>query len=711
VGFVLHLSDLHLGEPEPWQILGDHKQELVAPHSRTSTQTVLKRTLEALHREDKFKELEAILISGDITNRTGPEGFRDLYGVLAIFGDELPKEKILVVPGNHDVRWGTPPGTAERYEAFLEVTRERGFATPLIDGVDFGSGVGDEETQANAHPHLVETEGLVAVAINSSNLCGVLDSFADDFSAEAWAEALKPEFRDEALRQLNHLRMYDVPYVSDAQIEALRRFLERKGLSRADGRLRIAVMHHHLLPVSTAEEIKAYESVVDLGRVRQFLTDLDFHVVLHGHKHRSAMYWDRGTLPAADPQGLPCEVFVLSGPGKFEPGQPICRVLEIGGNRSAHYIRLHTVLGTEAGQLRPEVSVNHVPVWEAESRWRSDQRRVHGRNTSEVYAQILAMFDSGATRGPIQNFYCEVEGPDGADQLPDAYPKTGHTDDQEWFRGLVDWWQRPKSRLLEFLPFNHGERLHGWYGLQLKRAARVLDREDDTSRAIAILVDPKEEAGNGEKEYPAFVLAQFKLVREGLGPWRLDVIAYFRKQEMRYWWPINTAELALMQRSVIDELAVLGRQVQPGRLATFSAIALVGNEVPGVAVAEIDRAMDEPDRLWKMAAEVAHNFGDQGALSDWGRIVSDLLPLEGQRLVLPRAGLDELVGQLKLFERLAADRVRPVRERVEQLAREVAVARDSRSPEQLKQEVLRTHVDSLKEALEGVLEGIPRNKD
>jgi len=370
--------------------------------------------------------------------------------------------------------------------------------------------------------------------------------------------------------------------------------------------------------------------------------------------------------------------------------------------RAAHYLRVHAVLGTEPGESPPKVRTQNVPIWEAESRDLARADYVTGRSTHDVYARLLALFDSGAAQPPIQNLYCEAESSELSSLLPEAYPDVGTPSRQQWFEGLVDWWQRPTSRLLDFLPFNHGERIRGRrgrYGNQLGRAAKVLeaDPEKDTSRAIVVLVDPKEEAGHGSTPFPCFVLAQFKLVSLGYGAFRLDAIAYFRKQEMRYWWPINVAELGRMQRAVLDEFAEL--DVRPGRLATFSATAWVGKEVPQVAVAEIDRALDTPQRVWEMAAEVAFVRGDQAPRGDWNRVVEEL-SAEGQRLILPYAGLEALLSQLLALESLSPARVGGVREALQHLAPQVALSRTSTSPEALKREVLKPLVQALERALE-----------
>src|SRR5204863_6101217 len=120
--------------------------------------------------------------------------------------------------------------------------------------------------------------------------------------------------------------------------------------------------------------------------------------------------------------------------------------------------------------------------------------------------------------------------------------------------------------------------------------------------------------------YPAFVLVEFSLTRRN-GRRELDCFGYFRKQEMRYWWPVNVAELRLLQRDVADALDA-DHRAHLGRLVTFSAIALFGTDVPRVAVTELDRLVESEAVVWRLAAAVAfpENAGASGAFAEWQRV-------------------------------------------------------------------------------------------
>lgn len=301
--WLLHMSDPHLGDVSPGQELDEEKVVLDQPDLET-TQKVFLRTLRKLGKfvEEHGKPSVAI-ISGDLTYQAGESGFDAFVSLLDESRDVFPDDpsRIVVVPGNHDVDWGQPAGTEERYAGFLRATRRKGLATPLIDGVDFAAkdDSGALNSEAKTVPHLVQDTNLLVIPINSSNYCGTLTQTKKAWDTDEWKDALSSLPAKEAagvLAQVEKLRRHDIARVSKPQIEAIGQLFDHLGESRVrekhDRRVRVAVLHHQLLPVSTREERKPFESLVNLGLVRQTLREYDIDLVLHGHKHESGLYWD-----------------------------------------------------------------------------------------------------------------------------------------------------------------------------------------------------------------------------------------------------------------------------------------------------------------------------------------------------------------------------------------------------------------------------------
>jgi 3',5'-cyclic AMP phosphodiesterase CpdA len=662
VTWILHLSDPHLGVVSPGQELDDPKVLLDRQRDIETTQRVFRRTLQSLRPfvEGRGKP-DAVVVSGDLTYKAGQEGFDAFTELLADEAALLPDDRarIVVVPGNHDVVWNEEPSSEARYEGFLAATRGQGCTTPLIDGRDFSSAepvkLADD---VEDHPHVISDERFLIVPINSSNYCGAVVEIEGAWDGPQWEKALEAlgADRDEVLKQLKTLRQHDIARVSRFQVAALQQLFDRLGLSTdrtGDDRVRIAVLHHQLLPVSAREELKTFESLVNLGFVRQMLREFGFDLVLHGHKHESALYWDFARRGGDPVDAALRRLLVVASPGHFRAGTATMRALTLRGSAPATNVDITTFDGVEAYAGEPQIGEElMLPLWlgqmESES---AEQQILRGATTQDVYSRLRALYELRGQR-TAYNLVCEIDGPGTATTLPPDYPPTGSEDEQAWFSELVAWWQLAHSRHVEdgVLRFNHGERVYRRWGDQVERAVRLLNERDDSSRALIALISPKE-TGRYERDtrpldegtYPAFALAEFGLASRD-GHRELDCFGYFRKQEMQYWWPVNVAELALLQEAVLAGLKK-GYRARPGRLVTFSAIAQWRNELPRVAVPEIDRAVEHDERLWQMAAAIAYpgNAEAGQARRDWQRILRELggtgretppVPARGHRLLL-----------------------------------------------------------------------------
>ena len=111
MGTLLHLSDLHLASAQAaGDVTGDYKVDVVLPHERQRRTGAIKESLGSLGSAlpPSGTALDAVVITGDVTVRGRQDGIDLLPEVLAELGDALPSpDRILVVPGNHDVVWGT----------------------------------------------------------------------------------------------------------------------------------------------------------------------------------------------------------------------------------------------------------------------------------------------------------------------------------------------------------------------------------------------------------------------------------------------------------------------------------------------------------------------------------------------------------------------------------------------------------------------------
>src|SRR6266567_27538 len=280
MSLLLHLSDLHLANTSSEDAIGDYKIEAVPEGNRITRIKLLRSTLGALSRwlVANGETLDGIVITGDVTTRGQPEGFAQLPVLLDALGETLPAPgRVVVVPGNHDVTWKTQPGSAERYQAYLKGVREAGYVTPLLEGVDNG------KLRARSVPGpLLTGSDFVVAAINSADMCGVQEPFPVSSLEEELLRLVSNDDISEGLRTyIERLRTYDMPRISDEQMTAVKELLD----DLPAGLVRIAALHHQLVPVREEEEVKPFESIVNVAAFSAFLGDNGVDLIAHGHKH------------------------------------------------------------------------------------------------------------------------------------------------------------------------------------------------------------------------------------------------------------------------------------------------------------------------------------------------------------------------------------------------------------------------------------------
>jgi hypothetical protein len=667
--WMLHISDLHLGEV-PGK-LDDDKAVIKDQPDLETSQKVFLRTLEkmGLFVEANGKP-EIAIISGDLTYRTRPSGFKAFKKLLKQRADILPADpsKIVVVPGNHDVDWDQKPATRARYAGFLAVTRELGCTTPLLDGIDFDPDTAELDEEAEHHPHLACSENVVAIPLNSSNFCGITVTPRGGWSEEEWKNELKSRGidtkSDKGLAdELKKLLQQDVARVSKPQIQALAKYFTEVGLDlKGDGdeRLRVAVLHHQLLPLSLREERKAFESLVSLQMVREFLREYGIRIVLHGHKHENGLYWHSVGSEDGDLSAPPHRMLVVSSPGRFENNAPTMRAIAIERSPRARNARIITFGGASPVRKHPNVIQEQtIGLWQAEMEGEArEPTTIAAANTHSAYARIRGLFAlEGEHTRP--NVTVEIDDPSDAAELPPDYPDVPGGDRDKWLGELVAWWQLERSELVaeKLARFNHGERIHTRWGDQVDRVVRSLDERDDSSRALILLMAPRETGRYSADErdpkkgsYPALVLVEFVTAERG-GTEMLDCFAYFRVQEMQYWWAVNVAELALLQEEVRSRIK---SRPATGRIVTYGAIAHWKKNLPRVAVPTIDLLVEDPARLSALALAVAFpaNASDT-AREDWERVLADMSGEGREEPPRPRVGAQRVRDEVSRLVEVA----------------------------------------------------------
>ena len=636
---ILHLSDLHLlptdgfdaGKYE-WsgQILGDYKSDVIAPENRQTRHKLISSSLFEIGKAFSEQEgsFDAVVVSGDVTSVGRPDGLQMLEETLSRLGNALPSpDRIMVVPGNHDVRWHTPAGSAERYSDFVEHIRALGYVTSYLEGVDITpDGV---LAKASVPPTIVGTdESYILVALNSANFCG-LDSPPELSLAPHLDELRSMAKTSDAVRLL--LKAWESRGLFDvARIDSHQRQYASLALRDARASLReraapptiVAVMHHPLVPVGLEEELKPFDALTNLAEVRDWIAANNVDILMHGHKHVGKIAQEQ-FAPEQGDTTTSARLLILStgtvGLGRNHPNE-IAKVVEFKEELpTLRRVAITSIDGVSGGI---PISLDRARRREFRIGREQSQRMLLGKTVREVHEQLLALTaESSKCDGPI---VCEITSSAGAGEIPVSYPQDSlisEEDAQAWFAEMVELWQ--DEHRLAAMPFNHGERILNLGGVnQLDNAIAALRTNPSSSRAVLTLLKPSHDTVGVGTEFPAFCLVQL-VVTDG----QLDVIGYFRKQEMRYWWPINVAELASMQAQVLSALSL--EHLTPGRLVTITAIPTSGRAVPRVSVPLIDRWADrEPARIQRMALLLHNPTLPDGPsiLNDWHTLVRECEP-------------------------------------------------------------------------------------
>lgn len=595
MSLLLHLSDLHLGNTGKSDGVGDYsKSEAVSATDRVTRAGLLRSTLRAL--DDYLRQnneiLDAVVVTGDITTQARPSGLAELPALLGALGDSLPpSSKVVVLPGNHDVVWATTPASVERYQPFVAHVRSQGFVTPLLDGIDYEDGAAKPGASA-----LLVGADFVVVAVNSANWCGVQESLPPKVEACLSELVADGKMEAEIAAEIRRLQLYDMARISPQQMSAL---AEAVSVVTADGhsRVLIAAVHHQLAPVRDEEEIKPYESLVNAAAFLGFLGDAGFDIVLHGHKHADHVQslWV--------PDGASVRPIAVASCGTVG-GQ-------VGtGNEVAKLVRIHSDLPT----IR-SVEVSSIPAVGAGRSLRDNVRTVHRTSTGHARATTAVTVVGGATAAavherlmeiarspdrPRHDLICVIDEGSTAASPPPTYPWPPDAPETlgEWFAETVGWWQDPTRH--EEKPFTHGQRLRSWSGStgqpidQLKAVAEALRSDPTTSRGVAALIDPSiDRAGDSSINFPSF-----SLLHAWISGGRLHCSAFFRKQEMKYWWAVNAAEIAAVQASLIQELRANQPDLLPGAIRTHASEAVFSDRLPRVNVPRLDR------KFWQDAESV-----------------------------------------------------------------------------------------------------------
>lgn len=615
----LHVTDCHLSSKTDYKAR-DIKLD-VAEVGQPLREDVLDKTLEAV-ASDLLKDhtqLDAIVFSGDGTMQGDPHGQATLRKLLLKHFKKLGIDagKIVATPGNHDIVSGTEPSEPDRYSLFQAAWMAHDASiVPFLDGIH-------DIDKLNFSEHLlVGSDRKWAVfPINSSNWSQIRLSATKNKDVKTLQDFLATQTNPQPLTEaLERLTSYDMARISDNQLSAIKQL----ATATQDIPLRIAVLHHHLLPVSDREEFKAGADITNLGALRQVLLEHGFHIVVHGHKHHATAHFDH-IYPTSGDGGIesPHRLLTISGgsfgPTSTEPDTPV-RLISVANISNAPSCHIRNYEIAKAGQKLKSTELKPIQLWENDPA-SMGPISIYGDSVDEVYARSI----QSISKYPARSIACTVkfESTDTC-SFPIAYPYSGTNDERnEWFEETVKWWQQPTSRMDGRIPYIHGSRLKRFGGNidQIKRIKALLISEGPTSKTIALVVDPGRDFGP-EIPFASFCFVQFCLRQNS----ELDCIGYYRAQEFNHWWPVNVAELRHLQAEILADT-----QLKPGKITTITPYPRLSDDIrqpTKVAVPIIDQWVDShPVRIAQIALYLANktSSSNDDGIKYWRRCLNDLV--------------------------------------------------------------------------------------
>jgi 3',5'-cyclic AMP phosphodiesterase CpdA len=241
--FALHLSDLHFGTYHTY------RNELGSPitprFAKETMAEALIADLEAINIS--YSDIALVLITGDLTWCGDAHEFANTERLISVLTNAfgLHVSQVVVVPGNHDIEWRDEKGDVDP-NAELNYSV---FSRQLY-------GVAPDDTFLRIHQYRIANRVVCVLALNSCRL----------------------ESRQNA----------GLGFVGSEQLGLALRFL--RDITADPSQLRLALVHHHLLPVNYIEgidaETKRGSMTLDAEAVIRNLIAAGVRVVFHGHQHQ-----------------------------------------------------------------------------------------------------------------------------------------------------------------------------------------------------------------------------------------------------------------------------------------------------------------------------------------------------------------------------------------------------------------------------------------
>ena len=247
----------------------------------------------------KYDDLrpDILIVSGDLTSASTDQEYEQFYEFIdsfasGLWGNEY-SSRVLVVPGNHDIKWGDD-GCADRMKSFIENVSDRGYCiTPF--GEKYEDLEGGDVLVQRYNDDLSVDPSIAMVRYEKLSLEFVL-LVSGYFSYEIPLAVRNVMGAASTSEDLSDILRIDEGQMSQNYIS----FLEELPNSNA---LRFAVMHHNPVQYSV-DCCKCSHATLLLARLKE----QGINLLLHGHVHLQEdltnsrnLYTDASAYPVPAP--------------------------------------------------------------------------------------------------------------------------------------------------------------------------------------------------------------------------------------------------------------------------------------------------------------------------------------------------------------------------------------------------------------------------
>ena len=274
--YILHLSDLHFStRHHGFSLKTDGIQRNFGSH-----------LINDLSQEYKDVPPAAVIVSGDLTWRGEEEEFDLAYDFIRMLQSnfDLDSNHFVIIPGNHDIQWGKQD--KHEYDRTKPVERPKA------------------EAEQNYKTFFKKCFGFPPTVFLSMGRRYVLGNYISIDIVGLNSSRLEQR----------HFAGYG--YVSLEQVQEAAKDMGWQDMQHPT-KYRMLVLHHHVIPVASIEEISSYDEnyslTLDAGQLIYEALTQKIDLIAHGHMHQP--FASSISRTARNPGFLPSQTLAVHGAG------------------------------------------------------------------------------------------------------------------------------------------------------------------------------------------------------------------------------------------------------------------------------------------------------------------------------------------------------------------------------------------------------------